>query len=186
MSSIQEKTHPLRYQWTLFYRPSSFKRGSSSTSKDEWDASCREICTVETVEQYWKMCHNIPKPSMLPVRSTYFIFKKGIQPAWEDPMNQGGGQINIKCPKDSLSSESEIIFFDLMLLIIGNQLDLTDSICGVSFSKAKDLVEVWTKRNTKNDDLKSSILLYLNDMLQLRGLHRLDFASVTVTVRRMR
>eukprot|EP00770_Monocercomonoides_exilis_P007509 MONOS_7470.1-p1 / transcript=MONOS_7470.1 / gene=MONOS_7470 / organism=Monocercomonoides_exilis_PA203 / gene_product=unspecified product / transcript_product=unspecified product / location=Mono_scaffold00256:12961-13294(+) / protein_length=76 / sequence_SO=supercontig / SO=protein_coding / is_pseudo=false len=76
MTSVCEESHPLEYKWTLYFKKpaSQFKGSSSTTTKDEWSALYTEICTVGTVEQYWTMCHNIPKPSMLPARTTYYFF----------------------------------------------------------------------------------------------------------------
>jgi len=36
--------------------------------------------------------NNIAKPSTLPVKSDYHLFRYGIKPEWEDPQNRGGGK----------------------------------------------------------------------------------------------
>ena len=38
------------------------------------------------------MMNNIAKPSTLPVKSDYHLFRYGIKPEWEDPQNRGGGK----------------------------------------------------------------------------------------------
>jgi hypothetical protein len=65
---------------------------------------------------------------------------------------------------------SEIIFFDLLLLIIGNQLTQFDCICGITFAKTKDLIEIWYSRTAPVEEIKLAIICNINDALSARSL----------------
>lgn len=79
------KTHPLQHEWTLwFLKP--------PTQGLEWSDLLKEIISFKTVEEFWGIFKTISKASMLPAKSDYSYFLKGIRPEWEDPQNMNGGK----------------------------------------------------------------------------------------------
>lgn len=119
------------------------------------------------------MCNNIPRPALLPIRSTYYFFKEDIQPAWEDPKNEGGGALKINLRTPALATHSELIFLQLLLLVISNTLPNTEWINGITFSKTKDVVEVWLCAGSRNQDMLDNIMIDLNAIL--KSCHILTF-----------
>ena len=49
------------------------------------------------MEDFWATMNHINPPSGLNIGCDYSLFKAGIKPMWEDPMNKSGGRwiINI-------------------------------------------------------------------------------------------
>lgn len=76
------------------------------------------------------------------------LFKKGIEPKWEDPKNAFGGSLILII--DNLHKEAEIdsIWKDLLFSLIGHSFPLADHITGIRFmdrfKKHRQLkIEVW-------------------------------------------
>lgn len=126
------------------------------------------------------MCHNIPRPSLLPPDSSYYIFKEGIDPAWEHPQNRGGGRIYISLKTSAMRQQGEILYFDLLLLIIGNQLSSADHINGTIYAKDKEKIEIWVSKEAKESEMRQSIISILNEILTLKSaVFRLKDEDVT-------
>lgn len=65
----------------------------------------RVVCEFSTVEEFWKVWHNVPRPSELffdgesrkEINGVQIealsVFKKGIVPEWEDACNRYGSQV---------------------------------------------------------------------------------------------
>ncbi len=50
---------------------------------------------MKKVEDFWRLYNNVLVPSKLKVGCTYNLFKKEIQPRWEDPGNAKGARVAI-------------------------------------------------------------------------------------------
>lgn len=46
----------------------------------------------QTVEDFWSVYNHIKSASEIRVGGSYFVFKDGIKPAWEDERNREGGR----------------------------------------------------------------------------------------------
>ena len=129
--------------------------------------------------------HNIPKPSLLPYRWSYYIFKGSIQPAWEDPYNRGGGSITFSLQslsenKDTVFAiHSEAIFFDLVLFVIGNDLPEASNINGIIFSKIKNSIDIWVNTTCDTQVLEDALHKNLNIVLRERKLPELARNFIT-------
>lgn len=42
------------------------------------------------VEDFWRLYNNVAPPSQLQLGCSYNLFKRGIEPKWEDPANDKG------------------------------------------------------------------------------------------------
>eukprot|EP01134_Creolimax_fragrantissima_P006052 CFRG6052T1 len=74
------------------------------------------------------------------------LFKEGILPTREDPVNKTGGQYVVFLPKDR--SEVKRLWLDFMISCIGDNLQLRGSINGLvlAMKKRGDTVAVWIDR----------------------------------------
>lgn len=81
--------HPLQSQWTLWYDDAA---AIKLNPKITWDENLKNVLTVDSVEDFWGLINNLKKPSELPNSANYHLFKKGVRPAWEDPVNSKGGK----------------------------------------------------------------------------------------------
>jgi len=78
-------------------------------------------------------------PSQLPLGTDYYLFREGIKPSWEDPMNVNGGRwLSIlpnksALPRDKLNSTLDKFWLNLAMSVIGALYgEDNDKICGVA------------------------------------------------------
>ncbi|POM79562.1 Eukaryotic initiation factor 4E, partial [Phytophthora palmivora] len=79
--------HPLQNRWVLWY-DNPKKRHST----ESWEENLKNVYTFSTVEDFWCLYNNILAPTKLSIGSNYHLFKEGIRPMWEDPINAKGGK----------------------------------------------------------------------------------------------
>ena len=158
---------PLLDPWTMWVKYTSNGSGTSNYS-----TAFTEMCSFSTIEEFWSNWNHIPSPGKVffdgndrkgvgpdgRLVEEFCVFKKGIQPAWEDPANKDGGDFSVRV---SLKPEQlDIYFLNTVLAMIGNQLCDDDNICGVRVvdkSAGKGAMcrfELWIKHS---DDRKIAI-----------------------------
>eukprot|EP00270_Netrium_digitus_P006559 TRINITY_DN19142_c0_g1_i1.p1 TRINITY_DN19142_c0_g1~~TRINITY_DN19142_c0_g1_i1.p1 ORF type:complete len:225 (-),score=53.70 TRINITY_DN19142_c0_g1_i1:247-921(-) len=155
--------HPLEHHWTLWFDNQN-KRGGGS-----WGDSLKAVYTFGTVEDFWCLYNNILTPSKFGpnFKADMHVFKKGIDPKWEDPKCQGGGSWTIANLKSR--AQVDVVWLHTILALIGEQLDEGDDVCGVVVNlrtSNKDRVCVWTK-SASNESKQMSIGKQLHEILGL-------------------
>lgn len=75
----------------------------------------KQICNFNTAEDFWKFYQHFTRPSKLPRRSNFYLFKKGIKPMYEDPKNKKGGRFFLDIKREY----ADQIWEDLLLSFIG-------------------------------------------------------------------
>ncbi|THG03528.1 hypothetical protein TEA_009754 [Camellia sinensis var. sinensis] len=95
------------------------------------------------VEAFWVCYCHLARPSSLPSPTDLHLFKEGIRPLWEDSANCNGGKWIIRFKK----AVSGRFWEDLVLALVGDQLDYRDNICGVVLSIRfnEDILSVWNR-----------------------------------------
>lgn len=144
--------HPLQHRWTLWY--DNPKKPSSAES---WEENLKKIFTFDTVEDFWCLYNNVLTPTKLSVGSNYHLFKEGIRPMWEDPINAKGGKWIFTNPR-SRKARLDECWLHVMLSLIGESLHDEDDICGavVSVRKPQDRIAIWTG-NADKEDLQKAV-----------------------------
>ncbi|KAJ0393859.1 hypothetical protein P43SY_005981 [Pythium insidiosum] len=132
--------HPLQHRWTLWY-DNPKKRNSA----ESWEENLKLVYTFDTVEDFWCLYNNILTPTKLSLGSNYHLFKEGIRPMWEDPVNAKGGKwifTNTRSRRARLDES----WLHVMLSLIGETLHDEDDICGavVSVRKSQDRIAIWS------------------------------------------
>ena len=89
--------------------------------------------------------------SLIP-NTDYLLFKKGVRPEWEDPMNKAGGKWVVTMPiEDHMEEECEQAWENLIVDLIGGQFGKEEEelINGIIFSiREKHLrLSLWVKDN---------------------------------------
>lgn len=83
--------------------------------------------------------------------SAVSLFKTGIIPAWEDPVNAKGGEFSAKlhCTKEEIKP----IWEEIILEIISSSFPNSDQVCGIRMLDKAQMfkVEVWVKYEKQND-----------------------------------
>jgi translation initiation factor 4E len=162
--------HQLQNKWKFWY---------FENNKDKsWEDNLRVVSEFYTVEDFWSIYNHIKNASELRPGCSYFVFKDGIKPMWEDPVNRPGGRwlvsfdrrqrqqldnLWLEVVSDSMNKgkwlllEFKIIryFVCLQLLcLIGEAFDDDgDDICGVvvDVRGKMDKISIWTS-DCKNKD----------------------------------
>jgi hypothetical protein len=105
---------------------------------DNYETNTRKIGDIDTIVGFWQFFNHYPKPSLLfnvgngkPTLdrkeiSSVSFFKQGIQPKWEDPVNQLGAELSKRrfIGKNPII-ELESNWFDLLYACIGENVDST-------------------------------------------------------------
>eukprot|EP00967_Tisochrysis_lutea_P097767 scaffold143748_cov19-Tisochrysis_lutea.AAC.1 len=91
-----DQKHPLENSWTLWFDNPQQKQ---TTSK--FGQTLRPVFTFSTVEEFWCLYNNIKTPGQLQPSATFYLFKEGIEPKWEDPRNFNGGSWTANVPNRS-------------------------------------------------------------------------------------
>ncbi|XP_045764739.1 eukaryotic translation initiation factor 4E1-like [Maniola jurtina] len=135
--------HPLQNTWSLWFY-------DNDRSKS-WEENQIELTSFDTVEDFWRLYHHIKLPSELRQGHDYAVFKQGIRPMWEDDANKMGGRWLISLEKKQRNSDLDRFWLDVVLLLIGENFDHADEICGavVNVRAKLDKIAVWTADTSK-------------------------------------
>ncbi|KAJ8731757.1 hypothetical protein PYW07_015619 [Mythimna separata] len=135
--------HPLQNTWSLWF----YDNDRNKT----WEENLIELTTFDTVEDFWRLYHHIKLPSELRQGHDYAVFKQGIRPMWEDDANKMGGRWLISLEKKQRNSDLDRFWLDVVLLLIGENFDHSEEICGavVNVRAKLDKIGVWTADTSK-------------------------------------
>lgn len=112
------------------------------------------LADFDTAEDFWAIYQHLVKPDDINLKCCYHVFQKGIEPKWEDSSNKDGGRWHVWLPK----GQTNKLWEDLMLFLIGNQSDYSDQICGVEVrTKLRgDSLSIWHK-NAEDEEEKEAV-----------------------------
>lgn len=151
--------HPLQHRFVFWYT----RRTPGVRSQTSYEDSVKKIADFSTVEGFWGCYCHLARPSSLPNPTDIHLFKEGIRPLWEDVANRNGGKWIIRFKKIVAGRFWE----DLVLAIVGDQLEAGDSVCGVvlSIRFGEDILSVWNRSASDNQavmSLRDSIKRHLH------------------------
>lgn len=166
--------HNLHNTWVLWEH-------KQVTKQEDWKNSMREVCEFSTVEDFWKNWSYIPRPSEVlydgkqhkevegRTIDAFSVFKKGIRPEWEDPMNRTGAEFT--CRKTMQPDVLDVYWENLVLGLIGETIDADDDVCGARVvDKSKKgthrtmfRLELWVKSG--NQEVADKMRVRLNNAL---------------------
>ncbi|KAG7255072.1 hypothetical protein CRUP_005278 [Coryphaenoides rupestris] len=72
--------HALQYNYSLWF---SRRTPSRPASIQSYEQNIRQIATVSSVEQFWRLYSHLVRPGDLTGHSDFHLFKEGIKPMWE-------------------------------------------------------------------------------------------------------
>jgi len=136
---IENIKHPLGSAWTLWY----YKNDRSQS----WEQNQRQVLTVDYAEDFLGLYRHTELASRLADGSDYSLFKKGINPDWEDRRNAQGGRWIITLDRRQRADCLDGHWFEILLLLIGA--DMPDKEVGmvngaaVNIRKKGDKLAVW-------------------------------------------
>eukprot|EP01063_Lacrimia_lanifica_P007577 TRINITY_DN1485_c0_g2_i1.p1 TRINITY_DN1485_c0_g2~~TRINITY_DN1485_c0_g2_i1.p1 ORF type:complete len:475 (+),score=140.02 TRINITY_DN1485_c0_g2_i1:202-1425(+) len=144
-STLAKKVTSLAESWTLWYRPAA-----APNANGDWQSNLKSIITFDDVQTFWRVYNSIKAPSALTKGATYYLFRKGVEPAWEDKTCEQGGEWKVWLPAGK-RADTDTLWVMFTLQCIGEQFLNSADICGIAVetrSKA-DRVCVWTSTTEK-------------------------------------
>lgn len=79
-----EIKHQLQSAWKFWY--------FENNKEKSWEDNLKVVSPFQTVEDFWSIYNHIKSASDLRTGCSYFVFKDGIKPMWEDTGNRAGGR----------------------------------------------------------------------------------------------
>ncbi|KAH7647612.1 translation initiation factor ifE [Cryptosporidium bovis] len=157
---LMSKPLPLSHEWVVW------EQLNVETRKDiDYSNATKPVAKFSSVQQFWWLWHHIPQPSELlegkrmvressdgtkSIVDAVILFKDGIQPMWEDPMNASGGHIHFRAWQSSVvPGELDTMWNNLVLSIIGGSLNGSSMINGIRLvdklggNKGNIRIEIW-------------------------------------------
>ncbi|KAF7801469.1 eukaryotic translation initiation factor NCBP [Senna tora] len=134
--------HPLKNKFVFWYT----RRTPGVRNQTSYEDNIKRIVDFSTVEGFWVCYCHLARPSSLPSPTDLHLFKEGIRPLWEDSANCNGGKWIIRFKK----VVSGRFWEDLVLALVGDQLDYGDNICGavLSIRFNEDILSVWNRNSS--------------------------------------
>ena len=80
----EELKHRLHNEWKFWYFENNKERN--------WEDNLRVVSAFHTVEDFWSIYNHIKSASEIRSGCSYFVFKEGLKPMWEDEGNRRGGR----------------------------------------------------------------------------------------------
>eukprot|EP00588_Corethron_pennatum_P015505 CAMPEP_0194266504 /NCGR_PEP_ID=MMETSP0169-20130528/1383_1 /TAXON_ID=218684 /ORGANISM="Corethron pennatum, Strain L29A3" /LENGTH=192 /DNA_ID=CAMNT_0039007205 /DNA_START=99 /DNA_END=677 /DNA_ORIENTATION=+ len=173
----ETQKHPLQHDWVLW------EHIAGARNPSEWKQNMKMLGSFNTVEDFWCYFNHIPKPSQIffdgenrkkvgpegKVIEEYSIFKRGIDPQWEDPKNSTGGEFY--CRRHMEPEQLNLYWQNIVLGVVGETLDGDENhINGVRVvDKGKTYpmfrIELWidTKDVGVRDRLKARVVDCIQD-----------------------
>jgi hypothetical protein len=147
----KNRAPPLVHSWD-FWHDRQDRGASNDPSSNAYEDRLVRLAEVNDIRSFWSVFNNFDT-SLLPLRDSVHLFKRGVKPIWEDPRNVSGGAWTFRVPKQ-LAPE---FWKEVCMLAIGEQLQAAvaeegvekfrDDICGVSLGVrfGSMLVQVWNR-----------------------------------------
>ena len=169
-----EEDYPFSDNWCIW---------EHRNDMEDYEKNLNKLCVFSDVITFWRWFKLIPKPTdffysqkrnrgLVGGRSvvSYSIFREGISPKWEDPVAHDGGEWRIRRFKNLL--ELDDVWENIVLLVLGNSLDMSENILGVRVvdsshletGKAMYNVEIWFDQMERSEVIQKSIGNYMPDL----------------------
>ncbi|OQR73226.1 eukaryotic translation initiation factor 4E isoform 1 [Tropilaelaps mercedesae] len=164
--SLSKYKHQLEFEWSFWF----------SNPWLPWENALTHVQDFAYIEDFWSLFNNLKVPSE--VKYSYYLFKKGIRPEWEDPVNELGGKWVLTHGKAS----PDQLWQELVLLFIGGAAldDLSAHITGIYFAHKRTYVcqvSVWLDTTDRvivkriGDIIRTTLQTYLHCDIEM------DFAT---------
>eukprot|EP01062_Namystynia_karyoxenos_P032533 TRINITY_DN23_c0_g2_i1.p1 TRINITY_DN23_c0_g2~~TRINITY_DN23_c0_g2_i1.p1 ORF type:complete len:312 (+),score=81.91 TRINITY_DN23_c0_g2_i1:80-937(+) len=115
--AVPPQPHLLEDEWTLWFDSPRTRQGART-----WKDGLHNVADIATVEAFWGCFSRLKAPSQLDLASTYHLFRKGVQPEWEDPANKDGGKWVVTL-SPAMERQVDRIWRHLLLRLLGGTLE---------------------------------------------------------------
>ncbi len=135
------------------------RSNKSSVQAANYETNIHPIGTFSDSDEFWTIYSHLRRPNVLPVNSDIHLFREGVKPVWEDPVNAAGGKWIIRLKKGLINR----LWEHLCLALITGDLDsevkgAPFEACGVvvSIRYQEDILSVWS-RTAIDENVKKSL-----------------------------
>ena len=182
--------HKLQNKW-VFWEHTKMPRNATD---EDWANSYNKIAEFTTIEDFWNIYSCMPRPSEIMFDGKKFpsienrsidgfsLFKNGILPAWEDPINEHGCELRMIKGVTNLDI-LDLYWENILLAVIGQTIEETDEICGCRVtdkskvgrgpSKSIFNIHLWLKYS--NEEIINSIKLRLIEAITSKNFKLPEF-----------
>ncbi|EER03490.1 eukaryotic translation initiation factor 4E type, putative [Perkinsus marinus ATCC 50983] len=161
-----EEDRKLMYKWVLWEQLQPNQKASAA----EWKDLSRQVCTFGTVGEFWRYWRHVPQPSellseaggcrfvregddgSLRVVESMMVFRDGIKPEWEDPLNAIGGHLQFSLGPNVGGKQIDEYWNNIVLGVIGNTLPYPDMITGLRLCD-----KLYTKRGPPQGSVRIEV-----------------------------
>ena len=159
--------------WNLLFKGTTNYSKKNQNEKD-WLSSYQRLYSIPDVPTFWRVFNNIEPWTDLHIGSIYALFKKDIQPSWEDPHNAKGCSYVFYLNRKCMNKESQTeLFINVLIMIVGENNQYSSYINGVSFERKYrgDRITLWLTAHSED---------MLNTFIDELGIKKTDYTrSVT-------
>jgi translation initiation factor 4E len=137
----------LASEWSVWYdRPSAKK-----LNRSDYSGSMKNIYEFDSVKAFWGLYNHLNLDKM-PIGANLRIFKKDINPTWEDPQNSQGGNWILVPRAQNRELAGVAVYKELLLALIGGDLDRLVNGIVLSIKSKDTIIQLWlpnTKRSKR-------------------------------------
>lgn len=152
---VLDGSTPLPETWTMYFHVPVDRKaaiesaGTDASGNAAWDmASYLPLFTVTTVDEFWAMFHSL-KPEYV-TSGLYFFMRQGVEPRYEDPANEHGGEWKKKVDRAySYDAFIELCVYAALGSLLGDTgaAGTSNNITGVTIRNNPDgvsnIIKVW-------------------------------------------
>ena len=151
-SNVWGQSELLRRKWSFWVDTWGEAGGSTSELK--------ELCTVDSIKTFWDWFNALEVPKIKGM--SWYLFKQGLVPRWEDEANRCGGHFTILVPEEEQGGK---LWMDLALATVAEQFEGNDLINGAGISNKGHActLQLWLATRDKT----------LQDMVQFQLIEKL-------------
>jgi hypothetical protein len=180
---------PLNTAWSIWEHR---KTGNKMTSDAAYLSGIARVADFRTIQGFFQFWNQLPLPSEFFTNEKgqrrafedrqldgLSVFREGLSPTWEDPMNADGGEFFIRTSGNQMSLRQLDEYWEQTVLgMIGETLDPGCEICGarvVDKSKSRGpayRLELWFRRNSPpgiGEDIKGRYAKCLSEVVERGG-----------------
>jgi translation initiation factor 4E len=158
----------------------------SKTDKNaDYAGATAKVLSFDSMKSFWGFWNHLPQPSTLlegkkflrkndddrSIVEAFMIFRDGVKPEWEDPLNASGGHFQIQLRPDLGGGQIDEYWNNIVMFMVMNQIEPVGMITGVrlvdklivkgkKFDNAVIRIEVWFAdfdQTEKVEQLKRSL-----------------------------
>lgn len=139
-------TVALTFSWTFWYKEVFAKN-------EDWKTNIEKLFEVSSATQFIEAYNKMKLPSALPIGASYYFFKKGIQPAWEEEPNKNAGAWKILISNE-MANDLNLLWSDLLFTLISDGFrELSNYLCGITCNtrQGNHKITIWTVKTTREN-----------------------------------